>query len=283
MTEGAQVGMADDESQIRQLIERWARAVHEGDMAGVLADHASDIVMFDVPPPHDGVRGIDAYRVTWPSFFAWQRSGAVFEIVELDVTAGTDIAFAHALLRCNTPEGLALSPDSRLRLTFGLRRLDGRWVITHEHHSFAIDGGPENDEDAVHAVHAKWSDRTAAKDLDGLMENIDPDIVSFEHGGPLRYLGRDDVREVCQQGLGASSGAVTLDTPDLAVRVANDLAVTWGLDHVQVEGSGGETAESWSRATRIFHKRDGEWLMIHQHLSFPADPQSGQARTDLRP
>lgn len=129
--------MADDERQIRQLIEGWAKAVHEGDMAGVLADHTIDIVMFDVPPPHNGVRGIDAYRDTWPPFFTWQHSGAMFEIVELDVTAGTDVAFAYALLRCNTPEGLARNPDSRLRLTFGLRKLNGRWVIAHEHHSFA--------------------------------------------------------------------------------------------------------------------------------------------------
>ena len=45
--------MASDNEQIRTLIERWAEAVHRGDMAGVLADHADDIVMFDVPPPYD--------------------------------------------------------------------------------------------------------------------------------------------------------------------------------------------------------------------------------------
>ena len=50
--------MADDETQIRALIELWARAVHDGDLGGVLADHSDDIVMFDVPPPSDGVRGI---------------------------------------------------------------------------------------------------------------------------------------------------------------------------------------------------------------------------------
>jgi ketosteroid isomerase-like protein len=71
----------DDESRIRALIESWARAVHEGDIDGVLADHADDIVMFDVPPPNDGVRGIDAYRETWPPFFRWQEQGASFEIV----------------------------------------------------------------------------------------------------------------------------------------------------------------------------------------------------------
>ncbi len=124
------------ERQIENLIRRWAEAVHIGDLETVLADHADDIVMFDVPPPEDGVRGIDAYRDTWPPFFAWQRSGASFEIVALDVTAGDDVAFAWALLRCGTPEELQRDPASRLRLTIGLRKQDGRWVVTHEHHSF---------------------------------------------------------------------------------------------------------------------------------------------------
>lgn len=61
--------MADDETLIRTLIKRWARAVHGSDIEGVLADHSDDIVMFDVPPPNDGVRGIDAYRETWKPVF----------------------------------------------------------------------------------------------------------------------------------------------------------------------------------------------------------------------
>jgi uncharacterized protein (TIGR02246 family) len=127
--------MAEHEKDIRAMIERWAIAVHAGDMDGVLADHAEDIVMYDVPPPDDGVRGIDAYRATWPPFFTWQQQ-ASFEIVSLDVTAGDDVAFAHALLRCGTEEELRADPENRLRLTIGLRREGGRWVVVHEHHSF---------------------------------------------------------------------------------------------------------------------------------------------------
>lgn len=78
----------------------------------VLADHAADIVMFVVPPPKNGVRGIDEYRATWPSSFEWQRAGAKFEIVELDVTAGVDVAFAHALLRCGSRRELEGDPDT---------------------------------------------------------------------------------------------------------------------------------------------------------------------------
>jgi uncharacterized protein (TIGR02246 family) len=128
--------MADDETEIRSLIERWTEAVHTGDMSGVLAQHSDDIVMFDVPPPYEGVRGIDAYRETWPGFFEWQAKGASFEIESLDVTAGEDVAYAHALLRCGTEQELADNPENRLRLTLGLRKEDGRWVVAHEHHSF---------------------------------------------------------------------------------------------------------------------------------------------------
>jgi uncharacterized protein (TIGR02246 family) len=126
-----------DEQQIRDLIERWATAVHDGDISTVLAEHASDIVMFDVPPPERGVRGIEAYRQTWPGFFRWQASGAVFDIESLDVTAGADVAFAYALLCCGTPAEFERDPEQRLRLTIGLRKIGDRWIVTHEHHSFS--------------------------------------------------------------------------------------------------------------------------------------------------
>ena len=129
--------MRDDETEIRALIERWAKAVHAADMEGVLADHTDDIVMFDVPPPNE-VRGRAAYRDTWPLFFEYQREGASFEIVSLEVTAGNDVAFAHALLRCGTVDELRKDPGNRLRLTIGLRKDNGRWGVAHEHHSFPL-------------------------------------------------------------------------------------------------------------------------------------------------
>jgi len=64
--------------------------------------------------------------------------GALFELTELDVTAGADVAFARGLLRCGMPEEFVANPDNRLRLTMGLRKVDGRWLIAHEHHSFPM-------------------------------------------------------------------------------------------------------------------------------------------------
>ncbi|MHC1561109.1 YybH family protein [Actinomycetospora sp. C-140] len=261
--------MADHEDAIRTLIERWARAVHTGDLDTVVADHAGDIVMFDVPPPHDGVRGIGAYAATWPPFFDFQASGACFEILELDVTAGDDVAFAHALLRCDTPDELAAHPERRLRLTLGLRREGERWVVAHEHHSFA-DETPirEDDERAVREVHRRWADDTATGDLDGLMATIADDVVSYEHAGD--YAGIDEVREVCRAGLEASPDPVHWAIPDLRVLAGGDLAVSWGIDEITPTGG----ATDRSRGTRVFRRTPGGWRMVHQHLSYPVSPGS---------
>src|SRR5690348_15676825 len=109
-----------DEERIRTLIERWARAAHDGDLDTVLADHTDDVVMFYVPPPQEGARRRAADAATWPPFFEWQATGATFDVLELDVTAGADVAFAWALLRCGSSAENAARPDRRLRLTMGL-------------------------------------------------------------------------------------------------------------------------------------------------------------------
>ncbi|WP_432992783.1 YybH family protein [Dactylosporangium sp. CA-233914] len=289
--------MSTNEEQIRTLIERWAEAVHGGDLTAVLAEHAEDIVMFDVPPPHQGVRGLDAYRQTWPPFLRWQAQGASFEIESLVITAGDDVAFAYALLRCGTEHDFADNPDNRLRLTFGLRKQDGRWVVAHEHHSFALTDGataadptPDRgqDQDTVaqdlRGLHQRWFDSTAAKDLDGLMAPIADDVISYEHEEPLQYTGVQAVREVCKAGLDASGdGTVTWTVPDLKILVDGDLAVAWGLNQMQLNPTDAQASESWSRGTRIFQRRNGTWLLIHQHLSYPYDPATGATKTDLRP
>ena len=129
--------MDSDEQQIREVVERWVSAIRAGDLDAVVADHAEDVLMFDVPPPGDGVRGLAAYREVWPPFFAYIRSGAAFDLRSLGVTAGAGVGYAAALLTCGTPDELARRPaDFRLRITLGLRREGGRWVIAHEHHSF---------------------------------------------------------------------------------------------------------------------------------------------------
>jgi uncharacterized protein (TIGR02246 family) len=130
----APVTSARDEAEIRQLVENWASAVRKRDLDEILRNHSPDMLMFDLPPPLQS-KGIEAYRATWDLFFSWSRDPAVFDIKEMTITAGSDVAFVTALMRCAGTEPNGENIELDFRLTIGLRKINGQWTITHEHHS----------------------------------------------------------------------------------------------------------------------------------------------------
>ena len=123
-----------DEAQIREGIETWAKSVRGKDIDGILAHHAPDMVLFDVPPPVQ-LRGIDAYRKSWDQFFTWFGDSGVFEISELEITAGDDVAFGRGLIQCGGTEANGDKVELVVRLTVGCQKINGQWTVTHEHHS----------------------------------------------------------------------------------------------------------------------------------------------------
>lgn len=119
-----------NDHQIRALIEGWAKAVRAKDMDGVLANHADDIVMFDVPMPLQS-RGMEEYRKTWELFFDHSPGGpGSFDVTELRIVADQSVAYCHAIVKIF---------DSRVRITIGLRKEKEQWLIAHEHHSYPIE------------------------------------------------------------------------------------------------------------------------------------------------
>ena len=123
-----------NEAAIRELVESWARAVRAKDLNGILANHSTDMLMFDVPPPLQS-KGIEAYKKTWELFFSWSNDPVVFDIKDMDIIAGTDVAFVAALMRCAGTEKNGERIELEFRLTIGLRRIGDQWIVLHEHHS----------------------------------------------------------------------------------------------------------------------------------------------------
>jgi uncharacterized protein (TIGR02246 family) len=124
-----------DEQQILALIERWSKAVRDEDRAAIRKDHDANILMFDVPPPFNS-RGIDEYMATWETFFASVEKPVTFHFTDVEITAGSHVAFVTAIGHCVTKDKTGQREPLDFRLTMGLRKgEDGRWIITHEHHS----------------------------------------------------------------------------------------------------------------------------------------------------
>jgi ketosteroid isomerase-like protein len=117
-----------DTQRVEKIVTDWARAVSAGDRGKILANHSDDLVMFDFP---DTVEGLDAYDKTWDFFYANPRGPIRFEPSDIHTTAGKDVAFVTCKMHC---DGTSAGPLD-FRLTVGLEKRDGDWVITHEHHS----------------------------------------------------------------------------------------------------------------------------------------------------
>jgi ketosteroid isomerase-like protein len=118
------------EAEIAVPLDRWAASVRAHDLDGATQGRSASIVMFDVPAPLQA-RGVDAYRDTWRLYFQDPGSRR-FALQETRIVAEGNLAWVHALLLCTLDDAPAG------RLTMGLRRVDGRWVVEHEHHSFPI-------------------------------------------------------------------------------------------------------------------------------------------------
>jgi uncharacterized protein (TIGR02246 family) len=130
----SEVSCNEDQLAIRALIDRWSEAVRREDFTAIRADHDENILMFDVPPPFLS-RGIDAYMDTWRLFFANVEKPVTFNFEDIEITAGSDVAFATATGRCVNIDRSGKREPLKFRLTMGLKKIEGNWRILHEHHS----------------------------------------------------------------------------------------------------------------------------------------------------
>lgn len=129
---------ASDETQIRGLIDERVRAVHAKDLAAVVSHHAADVLSFDVLPPLR-YRGSAAIRERAAEWFSAYEGPIRYEVRDLAVTAGADVAFCHYLYRVSGTMTGGGTVDMWVRATVCFRKMDGRWTITHAHQSVPFD------------------------------------------------------------------------------------------------------------------------------------------------
>ena len=123
----------------------------------------------------------------------------------------------------------------------------------------------------------------SAKDIDGVMSLYAPNIVSFDIVPPLRYVGADNKRRAWQEVFAAYTGPFAYEVRDLNVTTHGELAFVHGLNHVNGTLASGHITDLWLRWTACFRRIDGVWLVVHDHVSVPAELEHGQAVVNLTP
>lgn len=130
------------QEQVREILEQWAKATRINLRDEILKNHAPDVVIYDVLPPMK-YEGADAYRSSWDDWQPDTQGEGQFDLQDLTVVAGADVAFAHCFIRCGgaLPDGKTY--EDLVRATFCLKKTGESWRIVHQHISkpFKLPGG----------------------------------------------------------------------------------------------------------------------------------------------
>jgi len=129
-----------DEAAIRDLIGGFLRAIRAKDIPGVMAVFAPDVVSFDLGPPLQHGGG-ETFVQRWQELFERYQDPIDYQIRDLCVTAGDDVAFSHSLNRTSGTMKNGQKTDRWLRWTACYRKANGKWLIVHEHVSVPVDLG----------------------------------------------------------------------------------------------------------------------------------------------
>jgi uncharacterized protein (TIGR02246 family) len=130
-----------DEAEIRAVVDGWVKAISAKDIDAVMSHYAADIVTFDLAPPLQ-YTGADALKKSLEAWFPTFRGPVGYEIRDLCITTGDDVAFCRSQNRISGARTDGEDTNVWVRATVGLRKIDGKWLIVHEHLSvpFYMDG-----------------------------------------------------------------------------------------------------------------------------------------------
>ena len=120
-----------EEADLRAHIEALAQGIRDKDVPALMKHYSPDIVTFDVRPPLK-VQG-EEYRKNFERWFAAMQGPIDYETQDLRIAVSGDVAFCYSLSHVKGTWTSGKEADYWVRVTSGFQKINGRWLITHEH------------------------------------------------------------------------------------------------------------------------------------------------------
>jgi ketosteroid isomerase-like protein len=129
---------ATDEAEIRRRLDELIEAIRATDLEAVMPIYAPDIVSFDIEPPLRHLRA-ESKRRNWTKVFAMYQRPLGYEVRDLTINVGDDVAFVHCLARLSGTLKGGGSGGYWVRWTPCMRKINGAWRIVHDQVSVPVD------------------------------------------------------------------------------------------------------------------------------------------------
>lgn len=125
-----------------------------------------------------------------------------------------------------------------------------------------------SNETQIRALVEKWASAVRAKDMDGVLVNHTDDIVMFDVPMPLQSKGMKEYKKTWELFFDHSPGGPgSFDVTELRIIASESVAYCHALVKV---------FNSKVRVTIGLRKERRQWLIAHEHHSYPIELISGQ-------
>jgi ketosteroid isomerase-like protein len=110
------------------------------DLDGIMSVYipGDSLFVFDVIPPRQYI-GAHAYAADWYSVLAGFSGPIKADITDLSITSNDNLAFAHSIQHFTGIDRGGKNIEWTLRVTDCYRKINGKWLIVHEHYSVPVD------------------------------------------------------------------------------------------------------------------------------------------------
>jgi ketosteroid isomerase-like protein len=132
---------AQDLADIKALEDKFMTAFKAKDIDAIMQAYVPDdsLLVFDATPPRE-YKGAQAYRKDWEGFLAMFPGPLEADISDLDVTVGGgDVAYGSSIQHGIGTAKNGKKTEFTVRVTDGYKKVNGKWLIAHEHVSFPVD------------------------------------------------------------------------------------------------------------------------------------------------
>ncbi len=131
---------AQDEADIKALEARFVAAFKAKDVTAIMANYVADqsLIVFDLTPPRQ-YTGADAYTKDWQGYLTAFAGPWDMTMSDLDITVGGDVAYGHNVQHGVFTDKAGKKLELTVRVTDGYKKVNGKWLISHEHVSIPVD------------------------------------------------------------------------------------------------------------------------------------------------
>jgi len=142
-----------------------------------------------------------------------------------------------------------------------------------------------NDTAQIREMYDGWAKAFRVKDIDGIMSFYAPgdEVVAYDIVPPLQYRGAASYRKDYETFLGMYEGPLGVEFRDLRIMSSGDVGFVHAIERITGTMKNGQKTDLWLRATSGLRKINSKWLIVHDHISVPADFDTGKAMMDLKP